>query len=125
MFLHSKLYFKLYLEKVEDYFRYDVFNQSKESYALPPSINITFDYDKEDKSYFAKATYLEGVYTASHDIDSLIKDINYQLYTYYYVPRYRFKELGFRYKPPVRALERVREEGAPVSLKIANRYATT
>ena len=54
-----------------------------------------------------------------------IKDINYQLYTYYYVPRYRFKELGFRYKPPVRALERVREEGAPVSLKIANRYATT
>jgi hypothetical protein len=119
MFTYPHLYLKLYLEKIEDYFRYDVFNQTKEPYTLPPAMNITFEYDKEDKSYFAKATHLEGVYTSANDIDTLIKNINYQLYEYFYVPRYRFKELGYYYKPPINALERAKEKGAPITVKIA------
>ena len=124
MLAYSNLYLKLYLEKIEDYLRYNVFGQQKEHVILPPTVIITLQYDKKDKSYFAKATHLRGIYTAANDIGTLIKNINYQLYRYYYIPRYRFKELGNYYTPPLESLEKIKEDGAPVTIKIAaNKHA--
>jgi len=118
MFRYPHLYIKFYFNQFNDYLLYKVLKANKRKAVLPQNIRVKIEYDKSTKTFFACSMDMDGIYTASEDIEKLIKNINQQIYEYSYVPRERYKELGVQYRPSQELIEMLLKNGAPITFKM-------
>lgn len=115
---YPHLFLKYFLDEARDYFLYDFMGFRKGNFTLPANIRVKIEYDKDTRTYFADSLDYQGIYTASKNLEKLVKNINHQIYEYVEVPRERFKELGNQFTPSAEIIEELRKDGAPIVIEI-------
>lgn len=115
------LLIKTHLLDTIDDIRYDYLGQKfrpSEMGTPPPSLWVTWEYSKEGESFYAECTTHPGIFSVGRTDKESISNFNYSAYKYFGVPRFLARKYGLRYKPPLEALERIKESGAPIKLEL-------
>lgn len=91
---------------------------------LPGSINVEWEYNKKNKSYYAEVTNLPGLYTTSRSSEDIIKNLNSIVYKFFDTPDHiaeKDMKRGLRYNPPIAQIEEITRQGGSVrtELKLA------
>lgn len=84
----------------------------------PPSLWVTWEYNKEEGSFYAECNTHPGIFTVGRTDKESIVNFNNSAYKYFGVPRFLAKKYGLMYKPPLEQLERLKESGAPIELEL-------
>lgn len=88
---------------------------------LPEIINVDWEYDKENESYFAEVTSLPGLYTTSKTAEKIIRNVNSIMYRHFETPDHIAQiEMNkiLRYNPPFEAIEKLKEQGGSIRTKL-------
>lgn len=109
----SPLHIKYCSSKWKDFLRYELFSQffdqAPQEVMIPQAVEVQAEYDKESDSYFAEAPHLKGVFTSAPTIEQMIRNINIQLFEYFFVPKHLYRKIGNYYNPPEEVLRKLKE----------------
>ena len=102
------LHIKSSLSYLKDIIRYEfIGSKPKNDVAnlLPDRIEVKWTYDPKGKSFFAEAVDHKGIYSASDSIEGIIRNINVQIFEYYQIPQFYYRNMVNQYNPPIESLE--------------------